>query len=416
VSRRRLTTRSAAAVAAVLSLPGCGGAAQSGDRIAGNTLTIYASAPLQGASGVNGRAMINGAMLALAQAHGKVGRYEIRFKPLDDATTQARGWDPGQTTLNARAALQDPTTIGYIGDFNSGASAISIPLLNRFDIAQVSPSSTAVGLTSDAPGAAPGEPQKYYPTGARTYVRVVPNDSVQAAAQVQLQERVGCKKTFVLDDGRVDGEDTATSFGLAARSAGLEVQAIESFPRGAADYSGLVASVAQSGADCVLITGGTESGAALLTEQLAAAMPKATIFGAAGVAESTYTDPAAGGIPLALDPRVLITVAALPPSDYPRSGQAFFKAYVRRFGPAEPNAIFGYEAMSLLLHAISRATGGGHRSVRRSNVVKAIFATRNRVSVLGTYSIDTNGDTTLRRYGVYRIVNGQLEFWKALEG
>ena len=61
-----------------------------------------------------------------------------------------------QTTANAHAAADDNSTIGYVGEFNSGASAISIPVLNRAGIPQISPTSTAVGLTSGAVGAAPG--------------------------------------------------------------------------------------------------------------------------------------------------------------------------------------------------------------------------------------------------------------------
>ena len=87
------------------------------------------------------------------------------LKPLDDSTAQRGEWDPGQTTENARMAIRDSTTIGYLGEFNSGASAVSIPLLNRVGIAQVSPTNTAVGLTSAGAGASPGEPDKYYPTG-----------------------------------------------------------------------------------------------------------------------------------------------------------------------------------------------------------------------------------------------------------
>jgi hypothetical protein len=34
--------------------------------------------------------------------------------------------------------------------------------------------------------------------------------------------------------------------------------------------------------------------------------------------------------------------------------------------------------------------------------------------VLGTYSVDRDGDTTLRRYGVYGIVAGRLTFWQAV--
>ena len=35
--------------------------------------------------------------------------------------------------------------------------------------------------------------------------------------------------------------------------------------------------------------------------------------------------------------------------------------------------------------------------------------------MLGTYSITPDGDTTLRRYGVYRIMGGRLRFWKQID-
>ena len=167
--------------------------------------------------------MVLGARLALAEARGHVGEYRIALKVLDDATVARGGWDPGQTTINAKVAVLDPTTIAYLGELNSGASAVSIPPLNRAGIPQVSPTSTAVGLTTSAPGAFPGEPQKYYPSGIRTFARVVPNDTVQAVAQVRVQKSMGCTRTYVLDDDEVDGADAARSFALAAQSAGLRL-------------------------------------------------------------------------------------------------------------------------------------------------------------------------------------------------
>ena len=206
------------------------------------------------------------------------------------------------------------------------------------------------------------------------------------------------------------------SFQVAAHAIGLPVVAVQQFEPKATNYSSLAASIAQTGADCVLISALTESNAVLLTEQIARALPDAQLFAGAGVAESTYTDPADGGIPLALDPRVLITVAILDPSSYPPAGRRFFVLYARRYGRPQPYAIFGYEAMSLMLDAISRATDRGTAAAIRSKVVAAVFATRDRRSVLGTYSIDHNGDTSLSSYGIYRVVDGQLAFWKAMVG
>jgi branched-chain amino acid transport system substrate-binding protein len=405
----------AAILAALIALSACGSKDRVGSRIHGKVLTIYASMPLRGVSRVSGAAAVFGARLALADAHGRIGEYRVALKVLNDATVARGGWDPGQTTINAKIAVLDSTTIAYLGELNSGASAVSIPPLNRAGIPQVSPASTAVGLTSSAPGAFPGEPQKYYPSGVRTFARVVPNDTVQAAAQVRVQQDMGCRRSYILDDDEVDGADAARSFALAAQSARLRVVGIQAFVRDAASYTALAAGVAQTHPDCVLISADTESGAVLLTRQLAATMPEVKLFGSAGLAESTYTDQAQGGIPLSIDPRVIITAPTPGGTQYPASARAFTAAYQRRYGAVEPASIFGYEAMSLLLSAVARATAGGTEVAARSKVRAAIFATRDRRSVLGTYSIDREGDTTLRRYGVYSIVAGRLTFWQAID-
>lgn len=407
------------ALAAAAACAGCGGksaAAQQQAVLRGAVLTIYSSVPEHGASRLNAQSVLDGERLALAQAGNHVGRYRIVLRALDDSTVQRGTWDPGKTTENARLAIRDPSTVAYIGEFNSGASAVSIPLLNRVGIPQISPTGTAVGLTSDGAGAAPGEPQKYYPTGVRTYVRVVPSDLVQARVQVTLQREAGCRRPYVLDDGEVDGEDLADSYQLVARSAGLHVLGVQAFQPRATDYTALARSIAQTGADCVLISALTESGAPLVARQIAAAMPAAQIFGSDGVAENTFTDPTAGGIPFALDSRVTLTTAAIGPEAASRAARAFYAAYERRYGMPQPNAIYGYEAMSLALSAIARASDGGREPVRRNKVLRAIFATRNRQSVLGAYSITRSGDTTIRRYGVYRVVDGRLDYWKSVDG
>jgi branched-chain amino acid transport system substrate-binding protein len=403
-----------AALAALLALTGCGTKDAQPAQIRGNTLTIYVSVPLLGASRASGEAVVDAAQLALTQARGHIGKYHVELRALNDATAARGGWDPGQTTIGVRAAVLDPTTIGYVGELNSGASAVSIPPLNRAGIPQVSPTSSAVGLTTGEAGANPGEPMKYYPTGVRTFARVVPSDSVQAVAQVRAQQSMGCSRVYVLNDGEVDGVDMAQSYELAALRAGLRVIGIQIFPRDATSYQALATGVAQKRPDCILLSADTESGAVRLTTQLAAAMPDVKIFGTQGLAESTFFDPTQGGLPLSVDPQVILTAPTLALDDYSASARAFTAAYERAYGPPEPASILGYEAMSLMLNAITRATDDGTAPAMRSKVRAAIFDTRNRRSVLGTYSIDANGDTSLRRYGVYTITAGQLTLWKVI--
>lgn len=405
----------AAALAAAV-LAGCGTAdAPAGGRISGKKLTIYVGVPLQGASAVSGTAVVNGVRLALAKSRGHVGKFRLVLKVLDDATAAQGEWDPGQTSSNAVQAAANPTTVGYIGDLDSGASAVSIPILNAAGIPQISPTSTAVGLTSAGPGSAPGEPEKYYPAGVRTFARVAPSDAIQAAVQVKLQQSLGCTKTYVLTDEEVDGEDFANSFGIAAQQAGLRVLATQEYDPRATSYAALASTIASSGANCILVSAISGSNAVPVTQQVGKALPNARIFAGAGVAETPYVDPSQGGVPLALDSRLLITSPALDAAAYPRAGREFLATYSRVYGTPEPDAILGYESMRLMLSAIRRATDGGRKPARRSAVLRAIFHTHDRHSVLGTYSIESDGDTTLKVYGVWRVVDGSLRFWKAMQ-
>jgi branched-chain amino acid transport system substrate-binding protein len=48
-------------------------------------------------------------------------------------------------------------------------------------------------------------------------------------------------------------------------------------------------------------------------------------------------------------------------------------------------------------------------------MIEALFGTKGRESVLGTYDIDENGDTTLTDYGVYTIEGGELQFDQTIQ-
>jgi branched-chain amino acid transport system substrate-binding protein len=401
------------AIAAVLvAVTGCGGGGGGGGKVSGTTLTIYSSLPLQGASRVQGAATVDGAKLALKQAGGKVGKYTIQYKSLDDSTAAAGKWDPGQTSTNARKAASDKTTILYIGEFNSGASAISIPILNRAGIGQISPSNTAVGLTSNAAGAEPGEPQKYYPTGKRTYVRVVPKDTVQAAADASILKADGCKKPYILNDKEVYGAGLATNAVNALKAQGIPALGNEGWDPKAPNYRSVASSIKAKGVDCVFISGIVNNNAVQLTKDIASALPTAQILGPDGVCTATYTDPKQGGIPTSLDKRVQCTVATLDPSAYPPAGKQFFGEYKKSGGVNDPYAVYGYESMNLALDAIKRAGANGND---RQKVIDQLFATKDKSSVLGTYSINKDGDTSITDYGLYKIVNGQAVFDKTIK-
>jgi hypothetical protein len=54
--------------------------------------------------------------------------------------------------------------------------------------------------------------------------------------------------------------------------------------------------------------------------------------------------------------------------------------------------------------------------VRAVRVIDAFFKIKDRDSVLGTYSIDANGDTTLSSYGGNTVSGGRIVFNKVITG
>ena len=403
----------AIAVALVLGLAaaGCGDddtaeTSSEGDSGA-KTLKIYSSLPLQGAQRPQTTDMVKGIELALEQAGNKAGDFTIEYESLDDSTAQAGSWTPEATTSNARKAAQDDATALYIGEFNSGASAVSIPVLNEGGVPQISPANTAVGLTSDDPGAGPGEPDKYYPAGTRTYTRIVPKDTIQGAALATIMKEDGCTQVFMTNDKEVYGAGLATNISSAAEELGLEIVANDAIDKNAPNYRSLASKAKGAGADCFIYSGITANNAVQLYKDFEAAMPDAKLYGPDGVAEAGFADPKEGGIPANVAAKVKLTVATLAPDDYPQEGQEFFASFRQSYDEPNPNpyAIYGYEAMRLALDAIERSETGD-----KADVLAALFETKDRESVLGTYSIDENGDTTLTDYGVYRVTDGELEF------
>jgi branched-chain amino acid transport system substrate-binding protein len=386
-------------------------AAPSGETASGS-LTIYSSLPLQGASRPQTTAMVSGIELALKETNNKAGNFTVKYQSLDDSTAQQGGWTPEAVSQNARRAAQDEKTAVYIGEFNSGASAVSIPILSDAKVPQISPANTAVGLTSDEPGADKGEPTKYYPSGFRNYVRIVPKDTIQGAALATVMKEDGCTKVAMANDKEVYGAGLARNISMSAEAQDLNVIFNEGIDTKAPNYRSLASRAKGQGADCFVFSGITSNNGVQIFKDFEAALPNAKLYGPDGVAETGFVDPKEGGIPADVAAKVKVTVATLDPASYPPEGREFFEAFEREYNEDNPDpyAIYGYEAMRLALDAIERSQTG-----KKEDIVKALFATKDRSSVLGTYSIDENGDTTLTDYGVYTVKGGELEFDKTVE-
>jgi len=376
----------------------------------GGTLTIYSSLPLQGDFLPQSEDIVRAFELALEQHGGQAGDATIAYVSLDGASVETGGPDPDAVSANAERAAGDETTIAYLGEFNSFASRISIPILNEAGILQISPSNTSVGLTR-AEGAEAGEPDMYYPTGERTYGRVVPAEHTQAAALVAYMKGQECTGVYILHDDLPYGMGMAEMVEAYAAEQQLEVLGNDAITE--ENFNGLPGTIQASGADCFFYGGFTQSGAAEMFHAVADANPGIKMFGADGVAEAAFTEQF--GPELAA--QIFITNPTLPADEYPESAQAFFDEFESTYGHApEPYAIYGYEAMNVALLAIENAgEQATPDAAGRAAVVAQFFQIEDRESVLGTYSIDQNGDTTLTDFGGYMVKDGALVFDEVIE-
>lgn len=413
-SRVRLRTVEFVALIALGTGPvaACGDDQDSPTRERG-VLTIYSSLPLQGHAKPQSEDVVRAIGMALQDTGGMTAGYRIKYVSLDDASAQWGAADPEIVEANAHRAAADPSTIAYIGEFNSRATAISLPILNEAGVLQVSPSSTHVGLTR-SDGAPEGEPGIFYPTGQRNFGRVVPADHVQAGAVVSYMRDQSCGDVFIVSDGEpFYGQSIADQVERNAKDQDLEVLGSVDIDLAARSFTALASDVREAEAECLFFGGQTANRAVDLTLEVAETNPRVKMFFPDGCAELAFAE----HIPPELERRVFITNPTLGPADYPDGGQEFFKRFSAENGTdPEPYAIYGYEAMSVVLDAVERADEhAAPTAAGRQAVIDAFFKTSDRESVLGTYAIDPYGDTTIRSYGGYAVVEGQIAYHEKID-
>jgi branched-chain amino acid transport system substrate-binding protein len=398
------------AVLTVAALSACGGstgntssarAGGTSTAAAGRVVDIYSSLPLRGAAAAEAIPLANGIKLALAQARGKAGPFTVQYTALDDSTPGTAGWDASRTAVNARTAAADPRAVYYIGEFDDDASEVSMPILNEAGIAQVSPANTYVGLTTSDPGSASDEPTRYFPTGTRTFLRIVPSDAVEAAADLMAMHQAGCARVAVASDEEAYGTGLAKLIELQKGDYRIDIVSAGAVNPDAESFRAYAETLRGLHADCFMFAGVLSRGAVEVTKDVHAALPTAKIFGPQDMCTAAWTNSKYGGVPAAVDPVIECTEVTESVTAYP-GGKAFLAAYKARFPGSTPSpyAILGYEAMKLGLSTIA---GLGANGDSKSAVLSALFATSDRHSVLGTYGFDKNGDTTLKAIGLYRV-------------
>lgn len=378
-SSRALASSGVACLAA-LAVAGCSAANSSSSSssavtVSGHTLRIYLSEPSNLSSNPVAQDVVHAEQMAFS-AHAKsVTDYKVTLVPVAYHTLSD----------NARAAIIDTSTIAYLGEIAPGDSDQTTGITNAQDVLQISPTDGALELGQSTPAVSGGIKSYFeqWSTYGRTFARVVPSGAEEAKAQVAEMKSLGVKSLYVSDDGSDYGRALADAISVDANSAGI------------------TAAKSLSSADGVFYGAESPAAAAKFFNGVATKAPNAKLFGPSSLNSSAFTAALSSSVH-----NLYVSIPGYLPKDLPAEGKAFDTAFKSAYGHS-PNtvAIFGYEAMSALLRVLA---GEGRRADNRTDVVHAFLKQNKVASVLGTYSIASNGNTSLDAFVFARPSGGKL--------
>jgi branched-chain amino acid transport system substrate-binding protein len=371
---------------------------------------IASDLPLQGSGRTQTVQMTEAIKFILKQHDFKAGDNKIGYQSCDDATAQQGKWASEKCSANANAYAQNKSVIGVIGTFNSGCAEIIIPVLNRAPdgpVGMISPANTYVGLTHGGAGTAASEPEKYYPTGKRNYIRIVAADDFQGAADAMLAQQLGLKKVYILNDKEAYGLGVATNFRNAATQLQIGIAGFSAWNGKASSYTGLATRIKQSGADAVFLGGLICENGGKLIKDLRSVLGTDVKF----LAPDGFTPISAvvDGAGKAAE-GVFVSVAGQPNENLGATGKKFVKDFgaTQAGGQVDPYSSYAAQAADALLTAIEKSDG------TRADVAAQLLKTKVSDGILGSFQINDNGDTNSNPVTMYLIKGGKQTTYKVI--
>ena len=355
---------------------------------------------LQGPLGADPRQMADAIEFVLREHGYRAGRYSLGYRSCDDSNAQTGNFDRRTCAANANAYAHAEKLVAVIGTYNSACAQVELPIINQAPggpLAMISSANTYAGLTrpgSEPPWGFRGEPDIYYPTGTRNYVRVLPPDDMHGAAHALLAKDLELRSVFLLqDDAGIWKDLLIDPFRYAARRLDIPIAGSAAFDPEAESFDQLADRVARSGADGVLLGGdpfvGGDRLLKALRERLGTRVTIMAGFYYALVPETLrLAGPAARG--------VYVTTSDLPRAELDLSRAA--ERFDEEFGEADTGFVLETaQAAELVVQAIARSDG------TRASVLEELRASRVKDGLLGSFRFDRNGDVTPATVPIIRI-------------
>jgi branched-chain amino acid transport system substrate-binding protein len=347
-----------ATLALALALAGCGGGDDESPRVEGDVATVYSSTPRHGVSAAVADDVLAGEQRALAERDGRAGGLRIRLRQLPATDDGERPWNPGLVAENAHRAADDGSAIAYLGELDYGATAVSLPITNDANLLQVSPGDGLTSLTRRAPGRPRNGPERYYPSGTRSFVRIGPTDLSEAELIVERIQASGASSIALVFDREIYGRELAASVVDRARRAGLRVLESAEYRGQPDEIPDLVRTLADAQPEAIVM--------------LSTAGP-ATVPFLTGLGDLLPTVPVLAASGMLATPEL-----ALP--EVP--------AGIEAVGPAISPERAGYEAMRLVLRAVEEGGRDRRRVIAAARTLSLDGPDTTRLTI---YTPDAEG-------------------------
>jgi len=345
------------------------------------------------------------ARLVFADHDYKAGRYPVQLQLCD--TTQASVRSVDNCPASARSYVATKSVIAVIGPVDSLCATKEIPITNRAGLAMLSPENTYVGLTHGGVGTSTGEPEIYYPTGKRTYARLVGSGAAQGAADALYLKQQNLNRVYLLQDDEPYGRGIMASFTRAAKKLNLTIVGTDSWTDDSSRFPAIMKRVAAARPDAMFLAG--RGRADLIKAKVRYVGPNSGVklvapdgFAAASLFQGTGSTGREGN-------GTVISVAGLPPERLPAAGQRFITEFkgVNSLQQVDPHVPYVAAAAQVILEAIGRSDG------TRAGVVDQLFKTRLSTTI-GDVAFDANGDPRQAPTTMFRVVDGVLQSMNAV--
>jgi branched-chain amino acid transport system substrate-binding protein len=341
-------------------------------QLAGREVRIGIGGPLTTASATFGVEMRQAVDLAVEEknAGGGILGAAVVAIAVDDEANNDKG------AAAAKGFCDDPLILGVIGHVNSGVTIAAARVYGNCGLAAITPMSSNPGVTE---------------LGLSNIFRLTNRDDRKGPGLARwLYDKMGKRRTVVLDDGTTYGKGLADGFVTGFEQKGGTLLLRQSVHGGDTDFRPMLRALPPD--FDVLFFAGIREGAYILKDMRALGLNQVFACGDGCWSVDGFIKASEGAALKGEGVRILSAAPAI--GTVPGSSE-FAARYTAKYGPINNYAASSYDSVRLLLAAIERTAADKRQLPSRADVIAAVRqASFQGIAYARPAEWDAKGDNT----------------------